>query len=805
MRTMKSHCFDRIESDRRQARSVAHDTATGHLHSSAREQTREILSSSGLHPKIEISSPDNACELEADRIAEQVMGNSSENNQCETPAATVGAGDSDGITVKRKSDCRSAASPEECLVRQKSDNELMEEANRIEDEIREKVSAIALEQRIGSKAELDMESLVRQQASNLLERAARANSPLVLEGVIFDTQTLLMLGGKADAFANDILMVLGLSARKMGLLAVAQMLPGADVFSDSDLKEGGEWLKKEEYRLRSLIFLNNLLIQHASDRISRTADPAQKHELRKSLEPLWTDQGEYEAALKFIEENVAIMRIANGSDNEDLKILPKPSQPETPVIMGNLATDLRALKGGGHPLPSSQRAFFEPRMNADFGNVRIHTDAKAAELAKTIRAQAFAIGNDIAFSEGKYAPESLEGRRLIAHELAHVGQQSGENMPGGSQQVWRKSDAADSSARGKGLPGRRFKAKGVEVCLNDERSNFSLQIQFTDLNILDDKENTRPYSMLRMVYIDGYPYALVYVGLEAKSGSYVAISDAVKAAMEALQVAEKRYVETASVGENKLPDEQIAEGKNKLDEIRNVINRIHFRNCTTKKAKPVDNGPLKWEGLTIPVVIGPKEGPHEAGAIVEEEEEPQKEGDVDPSLYFRNLSYAEEVDEEVTSTGDRTKAAQPEKEKPERPAIPRSEVRPAMLPVKPTKVHFRKNSFSSPEPVSGGDIAAIALMLAADPKSSVRLTGHASTEGETRHNYMLSKERCMTVKNMLLSEIKNGGMLPETVGDDRIIIRPTGEKEPLMSEIDKRGEDLKKARKENRCVEIEFL
>ncbi|NGM68022.1 DUF4157 domain-containing protein [Natronolimnobius sp. AArcel1] len=64
-------------------------------------------------------------------------------------------------------------------------------------------------------------------------------------------------------------------------------------------------------------------------------------------------------------------------------------------------------------------------MDADFSNVRIHTGAKAAEAADAIDAKAFTCGNDIVFNSGEYDPESGEGQFLLAHELAHVKQQTG--------------------------------------------------------------------------------------------------------------------------------------------------------------------------------------------------------------------------------------------------------------------------------------------------------------------------------------------------------------------------------------------
>ena len=59
----------------------------------------------------------------------------------------------------------------------------------------------------------------------------------------------------------------------------------------------------------------------------------------------------------------------------------------------------------------------------DFSQVRIYTDARAAESANAVNALAYSVGNDIVFGPSQYAPETTDGRYLLAHELAHVVQQ----------------------------------------------------------------------------------------------------------------------------------------------------------------------------------------------------------------------------------------------------------------------------------------------------------------------------------------------------------------------------------------------
>jgi hypothetical protein len=83
----------------------------------------------------------------------------------------------------------------------------------------------------------------------------------------------------------------------------------------------------------------------------------------------------------------------------------------------------RGAERAGTPLPDDLRAFFEPRFGFDFGGVRLHTDAPAAESAREKGAAAFTVGRHIVFGAQRYAPDTASGRHLLAHELAHVVQQ----------------------------------------------------------------------------------------------------------------------------------------------------------------------------------------------------------------------------------------------------------------------------------------------------------------------------------------------------------------------------------------------
>jgi outer membrane protein OmpA-like peptidoglycan-associated protein len=86
------------------------------------------------------------------------------------------------------------------------------------------------------------------------------------------------------------------------------------------------------------------------------------------------------------------------------------------------AAMVRGGTGAAGSLSPSERSFFEPRFGLGLGDVKLHRDARAAELAGSVQARAFTRGSEIFFGAGQYAPGTHAGTRLLAHELAHVTQ-----------------------------------------------------------------------------------------------------------------------------------------------------------------------------------------------------------------------------------------------------------------------------------------------------------------------------------------------------------------------------------------------
>ena len=88
------------------------------------------------------------------------------------------------------------------------------------------------------------------------------------------------------------------------------------------------------------------------------------------------------------------------------------------------------IGSSGRPLDASTRASMEPRFGYDFSQVRVHNDERAAESARAVSANAYTVGNHVAFGAGHYAPGTQNGQRLMAHELTHVVQQGSGPVAG---------------------------------------------------------------------------------------------------------------------------------------------------------------------------------------------------------------------------------------------------------------------------------------------------------------------------------------------------------------------------------------
>lgn len=119
--------------------------------------------------------------------------------------------------------------------------------------------------------------------------------------------------------------------------------------------------------------------------------------------------------------SITPVQLQKARDKEDAV----PVQSKEQHVASTTATKITGAKSSGRPLEKNVKNTMENSFGADFSKVRVHTGAEAEQMSEGLKAQAFTHENDIFFNKGKYAPESREGKHLLAHELTHTVQQSG--------------------------------------------------------------------------------------------------------------------------------------------------------------------------------------------------------------------------------------------------------------------------------------------------------------------------------------------------------------------------------------------
>jgi hypothetical protein len=166
-------------------------------------------------------------------------------------------------------------------------------------------------------------------------------------------------------------------------------------------------------------------------------------------DPLEHEADEMAAKVMRMPQNAFIQRQCAHCQEEEEKegaIRRKPltsfiqakSNGSQPAASESVTQGIESTRGSGTTIDAGTRSFMESSFGASFSNVQIHNDSTAASLSSQLNAQAFTVGNDIYFNEGKYSPHTGEGRRLLAHELTHTLQQGG-----GHTMISREPNALD--------------------------------------------------------------------------------------------------------------------------------------------------------------------------------------------------------------------------------------------------------------------------------------------------------------------------------------------------------------------------
>ena len=169
-----------------------------------------------------------------------------------------------------------------------------------------------------------------------------------------------------------------------------------------------------------------------------TRHPTAKHDQGEEL-----SQRALAAGLPGSLDTPSVMHLQRAAGNASVNSFLAEDEGRSPVldVIGS---------GGGQPLDRDTRAQMESSFGHDFSDVRVHTDQKATESAKSVHAQAYTVGNDIVFQGDNYSPGTAAGGRMLAHELTHVVQQRSGPVDGsptaGGVSISHPSDRFEQAA-----------------------------------------------------------------------------------------------------------------------------------------------------------------------------------------------------------------------------------------------------------------------------------------------------------------------------------------------------------------------
>jgi murein DD-endopeptidase MepM/ murein hydrolase activator NlpD len=220
------------------------------------------------------------------------------------------------------------------------------------------------------------------------------------------------------------------------LQAKLKISPPNDIYEQEADRVAEQVMRMPEPK-QSLVNNHSSLVQREStfpECEEKEAEGIQAKPLVEQITPLVQRQMDEEEDLQ---AKPMIQRQENEEEEEQAQLKGAPGG--TPEVSPGIESNINSMKGGGQPLSESSRSFFESRFGANFSQVRVHTESKAAQTAQAINAKAFTTGKDIVFGSGQYSPGTSSGKRLLAHELTHTIQQRAKiDLRYGQETISRK-------------------------------------------------------------------------------------------------------------------------------------------------------------------------------------------------------------------------------------------------------------------------------------------------------------------------------------------------------------------------------
>jgi len=248
--------------------------------------------------------------------------------------------------------------------------------------------------------------------------------------------------------------------RTMGNQAVQRLLKSGTLQAKLTIGQSNDKYEQEADRV--------------ADKVMRMPEPGGRLAQRKTTCPECPEKEEIQT--KPLAEQIT--PVVQRETEEEEQIQPKSTCPEcpekeepiqakqgnnlAPAVTSTIESGVHSLKGGGQPLPETTRSYFEPRFGTDFSQVRVHTDSQAAETAQSINSKAFTTGKHVVFGTGQYSPVTSVGKKLLAHELTHLVQQTTWEKP----IIQRQEGAERTVPRRTAAVARTDAAAALDIAIN---------------------------------------------------------------------------------------------------------------------------------------------------------------------------------------------------------------------------------------------------------------------------------------------------------------------------------------------------
>ncbi|MCX6676987.1 MAG: DUF4157 domain-containing protein [Methanothrix sp.] len=256
----------------------------------------------------------------------------------------------------------------------------------------------------------------KKTASASVQRKAGVSSP------VFDEP------GAGNGPLMNIVQRIGCSRCAPALASLAGRMAGMPAGSRKEAALSLQRAKGNRF-VQGMAVQAKLMVGPADDQYESEADRVAEQVMRTpetvALHRLVEEEEEEKIQAKPLAKRITplVQRKIEEKEKLQTKSLIQRVGSEVGGAAADLQRSLAQARGNGRPLADMVRSRMEGAFGVDFSSVRVHSDAQADRLSRSIQARAFTRGQDIFLRQGEYRPESSEGQRLLAHELTHVVQQ----------------------------------------------------------------------------------------------------------------------------------------------------------------------------------------------------------------------------------------------------------------------------------------------------------------------------------------------------------------------------------------------